>query len=262
MTDAFTTPQDGSCPRTLTGHTKFVTSLAILGRGREVLSASLDGTLRQWNVASGECTKKWTLSQPITSMVLVKDPTDDNDGTEGALALVAHSNGTATILPISRISSAPIASLQPGASAATDAVAWHPASSSLALGSRSGTVYIYNIATVLSASVGSEVQDASSATIEPLLAFSRSGAAIKALAFSDVVASSQKSDLDLLMASADGLPCRVKLDLDAKTATVAEEFAGLDCDASHGILEQRLGQGAADRRIYVAGADGQIRQYA
>ncbi|CAI4039264.1 hypothetical protein SMKI_07G2450 [Saccharomyces mikatae IFO 1815] len=40
--------RDGSNPRTLTGHKATITDIAIIDRGRNVLSASLDGTIRLW----------------------------------------------------------------------------------------------------------------------------------------------------------------------------------------------------------------------
>jgi WD40 repeat protein len=35
----------------------------------QVLSSSLDGTLRQWDIQEGTCLQTWTIGQPIESMV-------------------------------------------------------------------------------------------------------------------------------------------------------------------------------------------------
>jgi hypothetical protein len=46
--------QDGICPRIFRGHKRAVTSTAILGRGKRIVSASLDGTIRVWDVRAGK----------------------------------------------------------------------------------------------------------------------------------------------------------------------------------------------------------------
>ncbi|PWN18042.1 hypothetical protein BCV69DRAFT_314886 [Microstroma glucosiphilum] len=46
--------QDGICPRVFKGHKRAVTSTAILGRGKRIVSASLDGTIRVWDVRAGK----------------------------------------------------------------------------------------------------------------------------------------------------------------------------------------------------------------
>lgn len=46
--------QDGICPRIFKGHKRAVTSTAILGRGKRIVSASLDGTVRVWDVRAGK----------------------------------------------------------------------------------------------------------------------------------------------------------------------------------------------------------------
>lgn len=43
---------DGECPVTMRGHHGRITDVAIVARGRNVLSASADGTVRLWEVAS------------------------------------------------------------------------------------------------------------------------------------------------------------------------------------------------------------------
>ncbi|GAV99874.1 hypothetical protein LENED_001360 [Lentinula edodes] len=43
-----------SSVRTLTAHTRSVTSSAMIGRGRAIISSSMDGTIRVWDVSTGE----------------------------------------------------------------------------------------------------------------------------------------------------------------------------------------------------------------
>ena len=56
----------GSCVRGFTGHTDQVTAVAL---SRETaLSASLDGTVRLWSLASGECLEVYRLNDPIARL--------------------------------------------------------------------------------------------------------------------------------------------------------------------------------------------------
>ena len=45
----------GENPVTLTGHTRKATALAIVDRGRNVLSAAWDGTVRLWDCGTAAC---------------------------------------------------------------------------------------------------------------------------------------------------------------------------------------------------------------
>uniref|UniRef100_A0A383VBL7 WD repeat-containing protein 75 second beta-propeller domain-containing protein n=1 Tax=Tetradesmus obliquus TaxID=3088 RepID=A0A383VBL7_TETOB len=59
---------------TLRGHEAEVTSVAQMdsGSSKLVLSSSLDGTLRQWDIQEGTSLQTWTIGQPIESMVYSK----------------------------------------------------------------------------------------------------------------------------------------------------------------------------------------------
>lgn len=227
---------DGSNPRTLVGHTKTVTGLEIIGRGKTVLSGSMDGTVRLWNVASGECVKKWMLDQPVTAMVLVQPPEREDD-LDGAQLLIAHSNGTASILDLS--SSATTATLSTGSSSALDALAFHPATRTVALGSRVGVIHIFDLPV-----------SSSSDKLEPQTSFTRSGAAIKSLAFNG-----SSTGLELIVATADGLPYRAQVSLNAPR--VIEEYAGFDCESANALAV--LGDGTP---VLIASAEGEVRRYA
>ena len=58
----------GSCVRGFTGHTDQVTAVALAAE--TALSASLDGTVRLWNLASGECLHTYRLSEPIQDLAV------------------------------------------------------------------------------------------------------------------------------------------------------------------------------------------------
>lgn len=67
--------KDGINPRTLKGHTKGVTSLAIIGVGKQVISGSRDGTVRVWDVGAGKEVKKWEIPgrTAVEDIVLLED---------------------------------------------------------------------------------------------------------------------------------------------------------------------------------------------
>ncbi|XP_025421198.1 proteasomal ATPase-associated factor 1-like isoform X2 [Sipha flava] len=56
----------GECAATLTGHTKAVTDLAIVDRGRNIISVSKDGTAKLWHVASGKVIDDLVKFNPTT----------------------------------------------------------------------------------------------------------------------------------------------------------------------------------------------------
>ncbi|ODQ79121.1 hypothetical protein BABINDRAFT_162183 [Babjeviella inositovora NRRL Y-12698] len=69
---------DGTSPRTLVGHTARITACAMIGRGRNVLTGSRDGSIRLWECGSGGMVHEFRrirdLADPVTSIVVVADP--------------------------------------------------------------------------------------------------------------------------------------------------------------------------------------------
>lgn len=59
--------------RVLRGHTRPVTCTAILGRGRQVLSGSKDGSVRSWEVASPTEIARLDFGDEISAIVLEDD---------------------------------------------------------------------------------------------------------------------------------------------------------------------------------------------
>lgn len=59
---------DGTCPRTLQGHTRAVVGSAILGRGRQVATGSADHTVRVWDVGRGTTVQVWTRDEPVAAL--------------------------------------------------------------------------------------------------------------------------------------------------------------------------------------------------
>ena len=106
--------EDGSNPRTLIGHTGAVTGTAIIGRGRNVLSSSKDGTLRLWECGSGSnihnFTRRENPSDSINSISLRSEANSNlsnntnSEGlefeTEGKTIFAGHSSGVITVFDI------------------------------------------------------------------------------------------------------------------------------------------------------------------
>ncbi|WWC61384.1 uncharacterized protein I303_103967 [Kwoniella dejecticola CBS 10117] len=72
--------RDGINPRTLKGHTRSITSTYIIGVGKEILSASKDGTIRLWDIASSKEVKRWMIgdtSRKSVEGMIVLDQAQD-----------------------------------------------------------------------------------------------------------------------------------------------------------------------------------------
>ncbi|WFD18650.1 hypothetical protein MCAP1_000856 [Malassezia caprae] len=59
---------DGSCPRTLEGHTRAIVGSAILGLGRRIATGSADHSVRVWDVGRGAAVQQWTRDEPVTAL--------------------------------------------------------------------------------------------------------------------------------------------------------------------------------------------------
>ncbi|GAA5899684.1 hypothetical protein JCM5296_001399 [Sporobolomyces johnsonii] len=272
---------DGSSPRQLRAHTKRVTGAHILTssdgihKGREILSSSLDGTLKLWDVSKGEVTRTWTLSQPVSSLVVFSDAESGAAGAEeqsvliGKYALAGHSNGTISLVSldpstVSSSSATPLLTLGTSTSSSLDTLAYDPSTRLVAAGGRSGTISLFRLASLEPATTATELQ--------PLVEWKRTeGSSINCVRFSSrartsLARSSQPSSSttsSLLVAPSDGLAYRASLDPSAPgeeeevDVKVEEEFAGLDCEPATSIWDD------AEGRVWVTGGggDGSVRVY-
>ncbi|SCZ96088.1 BZ3500_MvSof-1268-A1-R1_Chr8-1g09995 [Microbotryum saponariae] len=242
--------------RTLTGHTKSVSGFFILGKGRKILSSSLDGTIRLWNIAEAKVERTWRFDQPVSAFSVSQFTgstalAEDYPEIEELYAIAAHTNGSATALPLGTDTSAPLLRLRAGSSP-LHSIALDSDSGRLALGSRNGRVALFQLP-ALDATSPRPAQE----TLAPLLTLSRSDTVVHRLCF--CTTSNLAPTQDLLVAGADGLPFRVTLrqdpsDATSTTASIVDEYSGLDCEASTSAI-------ASHGWIWVAGADGMIRRY-
>ncbi|BGP35971.1 hypothetical protein JCM10296v2_007823 [Rhodotorula toruloides] len=262
---------DGSSPRVLKGHTKRVTGLAILRsaspsgphKGREVISSSLDGTIKLWDVPTATATTTWTLSQPVSAMSLIQiGDEDEQDVRRGKVTLAAQTDGSIAAVDLS---SQPVSGIDPAATifrassaSSIDALSTLTLHSSdklvVAVGFRNGTVSVFSVPLSSLATVADPQQ--------PIMTWRRTdGSQIYSLRLSQRPATSHPppfdNSLSILVASSDGMAYRAKLSLQAGTVEVAEEFVGPDCEPVTGICEDAAGW----VWISTGGADGSLRVY-
>ncbi|BGP74383.1 hypothetical protein NBRC10513v2_007815 [Rhodotorula toruloides] len=262
---------DGSSPRVLKGHTKRVTGFAILRsasrsgphKGREVISSSLDGTIKLWDVPTATATTTWTLSQPVSTMSLIQiGDEDEQDVRRGKFVLAAHTDGSTSVVDLS---SQPVSGIHPAptifrasSTSSIDALSTLILHSSdklvIAVGFRNGTISVYSVPLSSLAAIAEPQQ--------PISTWRRTdGSQIHSLHLSRRPATSHSPSpddaLSILVAPSDGMAYRAKLSMQDGTVEVAEEFVGPDCEPATGICEDSTGK----VWISAGGADGGLRVY-
>ncbi|KAJ7494298.1 WD40-repeat-containing domain protein [Mycena galericulata] len=229
--------------RTLMGHRRSITSTAIVSRGRNILSGSLDGTVRLWDVSSGEKIHVFSAGggrySPVTSMSLgdrasaalpagaAEAPDPREVETSGKLLFCAFQTKSFEAFDLG--SRASVYTSTPGASPLT-AIVYSPEHSLLATGSSTGVVEVFD----------------TRALGAPLAAFTRGEAGIADLAFTD-------DDRTLLVSTDDGLPFIARIA--AGPVRVVAELVGADCDPVRSIS-------VVGRDVWSAADDGVVRKYA
>ncbi|KAJ6500847.1 WD40-repeat-containing domain protein [Mycena sanguinolenta] len=229
--------------RTLMGHTRSITSTAIVARGRNILSSSLDGTVRLWDVSSGEKIHIFATGgdrySPVTSMSLgergasslpegtaaAPDPREVE--TEGKLLFCALQNKSFEAFDLGARSA--IYQSTPGASPLT-AISYAPHRSLLATGSSKGLIEVFD----------------TRALGTPLTSFTRGEAGVADLSFGE-------DGQTLLVSTEDGLPFVARVSA-TEPARVEAELVGTDCDPVRRIR-------VAGRDVWTAADDGIVRRY-
>ncbi|GAA5833529.1 hypothetical protein JCM11251_003519 [Rhodosporidiobolus azoricus] len=282
---------NGSCPRELVGHTKRVTSVSILRsassdgphKGRLVLSASLDGTVRLWEVSSASVQRTWVLNQPVSAMEVFQEGEEDQDNVlKGKYALVAHTDGSVSLVDLY---SPADSSAQPVVFKTSSTTALESISTlslpagrrAVALGGRNGVVCLFLLPTLPLPDITSDLprrpiaewrrtEGGSSVSSVTLSLRPSTSRPIRASASAGIA-----TVISVLVASSDELPYRAVVtlpspnSLEAEEAEgevevevrVVEEFVGLDCEPATGIAED------AEGRVWISGGggDGGLRVY-
>ncbi|GAA5834307.1 hypothetical protein JCM3766R1_005179 [Sporobolomyces carnicolor] len=265
---------DGTCPRHLKGHTKRVTGTHILHggphKGREVVSSSLDGTLKLWDLSTGVNTRTWRLSHPISSLHVISSSnaselSASSNVLDGRFAFCGHPNGTISLVSLSPNESAPESSLvtpittlkcSSSVHSSVETLSYDAEDRLLAAGSRNGSVTLFRLPEC-------PLEQISVVEIDAVRTWTRTqGSSIRSI-------QSRRSDdgqLSLFVASSDGLPYQASIvfvddDNDESTdkvkVEVVGEFVGLNCDPCTGILATPEGT------VWTSGGsgDGSIRVY-
>ncbi|KAF7313182.1 WD40 repeat-like protein [Mycena kentingensis (nom. inval.)] len=234
--------------RTMTGHARTITKTAIVSRGRNVVSASLDGTIRLWDVSSGAQIHMLTPGggrlSPITSISLgeragtalpsssphaaMTDPRE----VDTASKLLFCALQTKTFEAID-LGSRETVFTSPAAASALTSIAYAPTENLLATGSSKGIVDVYDTRS-LDTKLASFTRGSSQAGIADL-----SWAAAK----------------HLLIGTDDGLPYIGCISGESLGVRVAGELVGADTDAVR-VLRSVGGN------VWTAADDGVVRRYA
>lgn len=239
--------------RKFKGHSRAVTSTAIVSRGRNVLSGSKDGTIRLWDVPTGAQIRSMGSAGfvPILAMSLgekaegaFSEPPDGEESakstfkdereveTSDKVFFCALQDGSFQAFDLGAKQSIFHAATQRGSSPLYS-IAYSPTSSLVATGSSTGVITVYDTRSLAT----------------PLTTFSRNGASVEDLTF---IAGGR--DVGLAVATEDGLPYVVSVRPEGPA--VHAELVGTDCDAVRSIKA-----GSVAGEIWTAGDDGIVRKY-
>lgn len=253
---------DGSNPRTLKGHSAAVTDVAIIERGRLVLTTSNDGALKLWLVGASKCLKTWQFGQGTRKRALkvaifskasstsYEEDVVDAD-VAGKAACVCLEDGSLAMVDLESSTDSPAQSIQistTGKALTSIAVTKRLDSIIVAIGSADGIV------TVISLN-----QDNLDESPKILLRYQRNSADVTSLLFvEEDEHSTQKDSISLLASSMDGLLYQARISLEGGSAQVSAqvetEFAGYDIDACNAVVQR-----GSD--LYAAGKDGHLKRY-
>lgn len=252
-------PQRLAPVRTMRSHTRSITAIGVVAPGKNVLSASLDSTVKIWDVPSGSVLSTLLSRSPVLSMAVgdrvgVAAPMNGSGAmavddhrpqiqpeTENQLALCGLQNGTVEIFDLRTRSSIDHSSTSSGGGGLS-AIAYSPTQNLFVTGSTKGIVAIYDI------------RGLTSAGPRPLGRFKRNSAGVEDIAFVTLNDSGEGSTgtIGLAIATTDGLPYIAGLQ--GEDPRVAAELVGVDCDSVRGV---RVGNGS----VWCASDDSIVRRY-
>jgi proteasomal ATPase-associated factor 1 len=253
--------------RTLRAHTRAITSTAILERGRNVLSAAKDGTVRLWDVGAGAQIRSMAAigHAPIQAMavggrgesavqLLSETPAGAPStlpegvveaGTRDTLAFCALDDGTFEVFEIGTGASV---FRSPTRGVGLTSIAYSEQHHTVATGSSKGVVSIWD-----TRSLGA-----------PVVQFTRGTPAVEDLTIVDIrpCHGTEAPHLGLAIATSDALPFVASIRPEGPQ--VEAELIGSDCDRVGHVRVQGAGEWGGGRetlRIWTAADDGVIRRY-
>ncbi|KAH9846028.1 WD40 repeat-like protein [Lenzites betulinus] len=243
--------------RTLRGHTRAITSTAIIARGRNVLSGSKDGTVRLWDIPSGSQIRTLTAGSNHFVPVLAlssgetwegaphisgdQEATESPDPreveTSGKVVFCALQDGSFELFDLRTkqavFRSAPGSS---GARSALQALAYSQEHGLVATGSAAGLTSIYDVRALEAG---------------PTSTFRRNEAPIEDIVFVGYEEGTPNR-VGVVVATEDGLPYIANIQPHGPSVHV--ELVGTDCD---GVRFVR----AVGGDVWTAADDGIVRRY-
>jgi proteasomal ATPase-associated factor 1 len=219
-----------------------VTSTAIFGVGRNILSSSLDRTVKLWDVPSGETISTMFATSAVLSTStgqrespISNAPSDEKEVPEVGSNVVFAGllDGTFELFDLATKTSAHRSQPPPQPQRLTS-IAYSPSHHTLATGSNTGLVSIYDVRS-LDTPVSSFVR--------------QDGEVLDLAAFS-----SGNKSLGLVVATSDGLPYVARVASDGRVQ--ADELIGVDCDPVRNV---RVLSGSD---IWMSSDDSVVRRYA
>ena len=231
-------------------HTRTVTDSAIISIGRNILSSSLDCTLKLWDVSSAAVISSLTSLSPIVSMSLgdrmpippdgeefippVAEDSREKPETASKLVFCGLENGSFELFDLG-VKKSTYRSPVPKSLSSLTCIRYSYSHNLLATGSSSGIITVYDTRSLRN----------------PLTSFNRLETVIEDLAFIF-----NTSRVCLAIATADGLPYIASVAPEGPA--VNAELVGADCDPVRNIgLRDNDGR----REVWSASDDGIVRRY-
>lgn len=261
-------PQRLSPVRTLKGHTRAITSTAIVSRGRTIVSGAKDGTIRLWDVPSSSQIRALVAGgthTPVMALSLGQRPLSTPNGdishpeaqgsdiderevdTAEKVVFAALHDGTLEAHDL-RTKQAVLRvrpRIAPGTSVSPlEAVAYDDARGTVATGDARGVVRIYDVRALSSTTSGE--------TAKELGTVRRNDASIEDLAWLPPGDGRDSDTPTLAIATSDGLPYLLHVGPDR--LGVYAELVGVDCEPVFCIK-------TVGREVWTAAGDGVVRRH-
>lgn len=263
-------PFTGDNPRTLQGHKRAVLTAGVIGRGKSILTAGADGSVRLWDVATPKQIRMMGSDRYSAVQCLALSQLQDGAEAEQSTFAVGLASGSWQLFDL-RTAAASVTTSKfdfpPGAApSATDlwsqtttagVTAINVLENTVVVGTANGIVSVWDVRATCSQT------DSASVPKGLLTTWKRNNAEINCLRLV-----STDDEQHVLVATQDGLPYRAALqgwthmqgdDQDTESTCrpprVVHEYAGWDCDQTSWIGLDRSG------RTVIAGAEGAVRRY-
>ncbi|KIM37766.1 hypothetical protein M413DRAFT_448280 [Hebeloma cylindrosporum] len=236
--------------RTLRAHTRTVTDTAIIDLGRNIVSSSLDSTIKLWEVSSGEVISSFSTQSAVASMSLgdrlpvppdgeesMPPPSRDTRETPQTSSKIVFSgleSGSFELFDLGFKKS--VYRSQPASSSSLSSIAYSQPTNLLATGSSRGLVTLYDTRNLST----------------QLTSFSRLETVIEDIAF----VQNGDNSVGLAIATSDGLPYVASVLPEGPM--VSSELVGADCDPVRNLKARLNGN---HMEVWSASDDGIVRRY-